>query len=94
MTTLLEFVLLLAAINLAAFVAVLLRRGLARERDVERLQEYRIGLAYVADGQSFPDDRAFAAALIHGHDATLRRRFPSYPTFRAAELERLENDDE
>lgn len=89
----LQFVLILAVINLLALLVFVTRRSFGLERDVERLQEYRIGLAFIAAGHTFPNDCNFAGALIHGDDATLRRKFHAYLEFRAAELERLENED-
>jgi hypothetical protein len=54
---------------------------------------YRVALAFLAAGRAGNAAPLFANAVLHGHPATIDRHFPDYPEFAAAELERMEQDD-
>lgn len=62
-------------------------------RVAERLVDHQLALRYIAAGSTFPHDADFARAFLAGNDFAMRQRFHGFATFRAIELERMEEDD-
>jgi len=58
-----------------------------------RTRVFRIALAYIASGKSYPAQEQFALAMLNGNHVALARSFPGYAEFYAREIERMEEDD-